>query len=92
MHSSEKTLSKKKASRGVYTFFFVRNVPRNRAAIEAPKIRFGAHPSKEKEKKTKLPIDLQLAKRSNWQQSNADDRAVDTTIDSTSDTFDRHCR
>ena len=30
------------------------------------------------------------AKRRNWQQSNADDRAVDITIDSTTNTFDRH--
>ena len=36
------------------------------------------------------PIDRQLPKRGNWQQSNADDRAVDTTIDSASNTFDRH--
>ena len=36
------------------------------------------------------PIDLQLPRGSNWQQSNADDRAVDTTIDSTRNAFDRH--
>ena len=40
-----------------------------------------------------LPVLLQLsavAKRSNWQQLNADCRAVDTTIDSTCNTFVRH--
>ena len=36
------------------------------------------------------PIGSAVAKRSNCQQSNADDRAVDTTIASTSNTADRH--